>query len=1015
MKSLFSILIIVCIANFSGIVFSSHPGRVDTDLINDQPYCLYYSGTDLPECTGTSCRDVRSAWIFDFSLPNYNSLNNTCGITYLNPRESQIGELIMIDYPMLVDTFPVQNSSFIAAAQAFDGVWANYFLYYNNTFFASTYITCSVGGSIACNPTHSPFSINGFLSHPFTIVNHLAKNTTQACECYIFMKSVNVVSTDSFSNNCSFSNISLTQNPIEEVLGCYDPPPLKRTARTSVAIPIIYNNVNSDYLNCMTTSADDQDFLLVSRGIAAPSTVLISWNSDVIYQTAFTDLIFTYIVPDQVRQEGGVLNVIVTYDDMSWLTCASILTGADPCQKPNQTIFNAPWDCLSSVTKTAYILMYIAFGILAMLAIVIVTKLLVELLLVCFGCCTGIYQVKDSRAGTWVSDTYNSGRKWLVPVGVAGMANEVSAMSDTSATLISLETVAISMLMISVFLSLIVILMKIYRHKKGKAVMTEVSKTAAKTHKGMAKYSPMSMVLMMSFMIVFVSACNNNFIIQSHSSTCSSIGNDKNCSIETIIQATFQTVSSCASVYSDSINYPYGMEITMIKQGLYLATDSLYYTQMGACSGNYAENCDTSGNDNAITQCINFNSYGETCTDSNSDGTGFPVSTGDQYTRCQCQTHSQSDHCGGLVETLSKNWGYTIVIPNTQYHEVFEVSSISSIVPFYLFEVKVIDSNPRSFPCYLTPYKTICQEEGISLNLVSNVQANSFLEQSYVYNYNGSYYYTTSAQTLGIATSCALGSVQLENGKDLQNANQVVYQGYCDMVLNADGYTVNQCDPNPDNYGTKLPATVPGIGYVAFINDTNTGFSGLVATSLEESYSITLDIEVSGDFQFVVNKTSVCPVCGPVSPIMGCFSCGKPAVFSVNIFSSCQSGTVFLDCNYPILNPTLYITTVPTDYQVSFYSDVKDPKLACSVKGSTNASFKTAPTTDLSEKVISLNQNNNSTVGYQAYEDNGHSFSLTTHQHSILFIIVFIIISILLLMISIAACLFCGYCFIKLV
>jgi hypothetical protein len=329
---------------------------------------------------------------------------------------------------------------------------------------------------------------------------------------------------------------------------------------------------------------------------------------------------------------------------------------------------------------------------------------------------------------------------------------------------------------------------------------------------------------------------------------------------------------------------------------------------------------------------------------------------------------------------------------------VFPVLKVGAVIPFYVFTVSVVDSNPRTFSCYSTPYETFCEEDGIDLTIISSPPVLTGFNELYFFSdFHGFHYYSSQAQPPGNPTSCGLGNIQLNSlNSSLLDSSAVVYQGFCDSGLEEFGYSPTQCSYFYSDYGSALPYHVPGVGNVNFINNTNAGFSGYVATSLDHSTSVTIDLSLNGDFQFTNNKTDICPNVNSISDITGCYNCPTPASFSISAFSSCLEGVAYVKCSEPILNPAIYLNNTANTFILNFDASSKNPKLNCIIQGATRYSFQVITSIPLSSSVVSLGGPTQN--GLPTFQNNNGSVSKPKDNtnHILLIAIIVIVCAILL-------------------
>jgi hypothetical protein len=557
----------------------------------------------------------------------------------------------------------------------------------------------------------------------------------------------------------------------------------------------------------------------------------------------------------------------------------------------------------------------------------------------------GLGRFRRSRYGTALATWIASTAQGFQPVSAWTTDSYDSVMTSLTSYIAVIGSLAL-------LIAVIVLLMKSMSKKKVKTMIIDSNHD----------YKKMAFLSILMFGCAL--GCNNNFVLRGHNQICSTYQGPTNCSIETELQMSLGSLGSCSQLSSTDPENPFSLTISLAGSFYLLNTEIMYYSQLARCYYSCAGSCDYSWNDNGLSQCDLFNSYGETCTGVNYDATGFPLSTNNQFTRCQCDYFENQD-CPGSLGDVTKNFGYTTLKANGTSFPVFDVKSYSQA---YLIKVDIIATNPVSFYCMVTPFSSYCQQPGISMSFVATESLVNPVNNIYLFSTSPlEHYYSSYAQPKGQANTCSLGNIQLNTGGTITNtgtSTAIVYENYCSLSFTSSygSCTSSGCSPQITDYGTLLPVVLPGMGTLSYINDTSSGFSSYVLNLGSIANSLTFDVIINKNLTFSLSDSTVCPQTSNPTGIVGCYSCNSLASFQITAYSSCEFGTAYLKCNYEIVNPSIFLNNSAAIYTFQFYTDNSNPSITCTLQGTTTSTFSTNALSPLSLGVVDLQANGNGTA-----------------------------------------------------
>lgn len=997
------------------------------------PICTTAYGTDYPVCTTEeveNCDIMLYSNFINFAAENYyssyNSLN--CSLTLLHP-----GNIIYSSSVIVLDddiaqygTFPTAQVTSISRANP--GLVDVYTVSIRNASTIITYaahIACQIGDQYDCNPFFTPYY---FPLCPQAEIQYGSIHDPDAdCLCSVAIDGSYIIAENYYGEVCAYANLTSIQSVMMKAKVCYEYPSLEtfslfgsnfRPAHTTrgVVTPVFpFTPGDLKEISCQVTHASSEDYLLVSRDSSQHSVALISWNDYIISQVEFNNTILTYLLPDEVHDKGGVINVVVTYDDLtSWSTCSSVLEGADECDNENLTMVNSPWDCMSTLSKAVYILMCIFLAIAALLIMVVLAYIFLKCFLLLVGCYYGMIGLPNSRIGSWI--TRGLAASYAVFQPVQAQQTEIEAAE------LSISIVIMIFVAGGFFIALALFIIKLFLNRKGKAALIDMSRDTTNKFKRdnptlfEDKYSPktsngkkatwFTTTLALSMLILGISGCNNSFLINSKHGTCINNGTSTVCSIETTLQTTFSNIGSCMEISSSDKDTPFALTVTLLKMGYEINTKYLYNTIFAECAFDSQVVCDINGNAGGESQCQQYNDFSRTCTSVNDDATHFPLSPS-YYTLCQCVFISDDPASCGFPTDMSKIFSYAF--PYNAYSGQSEVTMSTFMIPVYIFSVSVSDSSPTTYTCIVTPHNSHCNVPGLSFSLISEIDTIMLTGPVYFFDApdgSGDRYYSLNAEPKGNPTSCNLGSIQGDGSNDFSDATLIFYEDFCRADLTYSYYSIGEdfCDPNYQSYGTILPAYIDGLGTVQYYSDNSTGFHGYIATNVANTPTVTMDILINKDLNFTLNQDAVCPTYITSTQPVGCYDCDTPASFTLTATSTCLEGPAYVDCDTSLTNPVIQLSNEATVFTLSFYADSSNPSFTCEIVGDTKDSFKVKTTNPLQKGPVQFSHTISNTTSAPKDKDkswldqfNNNDLSPTDYMTFAIVIVIGIIVVIIIL------------------
>jgi len=962
--------------------------------------CVYHTSSDYPVCS--NCTNPVPISLFDFSLPNLSNSSNNCNLTYLNPGYINVQNQVAITSAMAATITGYSiNSSVTLQVLAFETSALGFIMYFNNTPTFNVFYICEING-IVCSPFHSPFSVFGF-NQTVSLVGQ-ASTLNQPCVCTIIGSWLTVLAQDKGGNNCSFSNYTLNNNPYIHAYGCMDynvtttPPELyyPTSNKRGIYLPAQSLTDSSHDLTCIATYLNNLTYILVQKADINTTTIMLDWQNTIFREDVFIGDVKNILIPSQISNIGGVVSITINYPDFTWSACDVVLTGLDVCLQPNMGLWNSPWHCLSWESQMILSLSDIALIIACILALVVMVYLFTKLIFYILGCCVVTSRFGKTKIGTKLGGLMAAG---------ASQFSEVEALNiNVYEDIMSSFTVYIGFIAtLALFIAIIIVLLKFVKYRTLKRIVTGKS--------GLNTKDFFMLPILFMVCICSVNACNSNFLLTSNNYICTGTTN-KTCSLNTVLQTSLPAPGSCMELSSTNSKTPFSITFTLAGAGLLLHTDFWYYSQLAECYSppECQGVCDYSNNDGGLSQCTEFNSYGPGCTTVNSDHTGFPSNTKNAFTRCQCEYFEDVD-CPSSLGDVTKNFGYSEVIPISNIFPVLEVVSYTNV---YIITVDIEDATSNSFNCYVTPFHSYCPDNNISISFISSQSVINTIENVFLFEYNDTaHYYSSYASPIGQANTCNLGNIQTTvNGiANTGTSTSIVYQDFCNLQFTSTFSSCSQigCSNSPADYGKLLPYDVPGLGHLSYINDVDSGFTGYVVNTGTLANGLTFDIALNGNFTFEVIDSTVCPSATAPGNINGCYNCDTAAAFTIDIRSTCDVGGATVFCKGgTILNPFVKLTNSLQTFTMLFYANSGNPVLQCDVTASTTSSFTVSSSTTLVQGSVQLENNNNGT--YHPYQYYNYDNGLLNKNMNLAELI---IIGAVLLMLICCFVVMIGYCLMK--